>query len=266
MDNKAFDLIAGKVEAALDSQGFVRQKVDTDSQDELIALYTGEGSAYSVLYDAEVKKYFLRSCPMTEEGPDNQWKNIAVWLFDPETDSTKEAESIAADFVETVEGPKRKAIVQQQNKKKKKSDEGNVDPLFFCNRLVNVFPSLKDDIRFEKEHYSSFRGVTFAREKIVPQVQYLLRTPGDQQRKEKLFTILDDVYNVGDLDVRGIITMVILNSIEGDAAETARESMTPALQKAWKNAQKYKGKNVKPEKKKKPKKSFMGSTLNDVRR
>ena len=33
-------------------------------------------------------------------------KNIAVWLFDPETDSTKEAESIAADFVETVEGPK----------------------------------------------------------------------------------------------------------------------------------------------------------------
>ena len=68
--------------------------------------------------------------------------------------------------METVEGPKRKAIVQQQNKKKKKSDEGNVDPLFFCNRLVNVFPSLKDDIRFEKEHYPSFRGVTFAREKI----------------------------------------------------------------------------------------------------
>jgi len=44
--------------------------------------------------------------------------------------------------------------------------------------------------------------------------------------------------------------MVILNSIEGDAAETAREAMTPALQKAWKNALKYKGKNVKPEKKK----------------
>ena len=70
----------------------------------------------------------------------------------------------------------------------------------------------------------------------MPQVQYLLRTPGEQQRKEKLFTILDDVYNVGDLDVRGIITMVILNSIEGDAAETAREAMTPALQKAWKNS------------------------------
>lgn len=266
LDNKAFDLIADKVGEALDSQGFVRQKVDTDSKSEQIALYTGEGSAYSVLFDGEVKKYFLRSCAMTDEGPDNQWKNIAVWLFDPETDSTKEAESIAADFVETVEGPKRKAIVQQQNKKKKKSDEGNVDPLFFCNRLVNVFPSLKDDIRFEKEHYPSFRGVTFAREKIVPQVQYLLRTPGEQQRKEKLFTILDDVYNVGDLDVRGIITMVILNSIEGDAAETAREAMTPALQKAWKNSLKYKGKNVKPEKKKKPKKSFMGSTLNDMRR
>ncbi len=266
MDNKAFDLIADKMEAALSDQGFVRQKVEMDTSDEQIALYTSEGLAYSVLFDAEVKKYFLRSCPMTDDGPDNQWKNIAVWLFDPETDSTREAEGIAADFVETVEGPKRKAIVQQQNKKKKKSDEGNVDPLFFCNRLVNVFPELKDEIRFEKEHYASFRGVTFAREKVVPKVLYLLNHPGEQQRKEKLFTILDDVYNVGDLDVRGIITMVILNSIEGDTAEIAREAMTPALQKAWKNALKYKGKNVKPEKKKKPKKSFMGSTLNEMRR
>lgn len=58
MDNKAFDLIADKVGEALDSQGFVRQKVDTDSKSEQIALYTGEGSAYSVLFDGEVKKYF----------------------------------------------------------------------------------------------------------------------------------------------------------------------------------------------------------------
>ena len=54
LDNKAFDLIADKVGEALDSQGFVRQKVDTDSKSEQIALYTGEGSAYSVLFDGEV--------------------------------------------------------------------------------------------------------------------------------------------------------------------------------------------------------------------
>ena len=41
LDNKAFDLIADKVGEALDSQGFVRQKVDTDSKSEQIALYTG---------------------------------------------------------------------------------------------------------------------------------------------------------------------------------------------------------------------------------
>ena len=61
-----------------------------------------------------------------------------------------------------------------------------MDPLFFCNRLVNVFPSLKDDIRFEKEHYPSFRGVTFAREKRkCLQVQYLLRTPDGAAEKGK---------------------------------------------------------------------------------
>ena len=62
-----------------------------------------------------------------------------------------------------------------------------------------------------------------AREKVVPKVLYLLNHPASSREKEKLFTILDDVYNVGDLDVRGIITMVIPNSIEGDAAEIARE-------------------------------------------
>lgn len=266
MDNKAFELIAGKVEEALIDQGFVRQKVDMGGKKEQIALFTGDGTAYSVFYDSEVKKYFLRTCGMSEDGPDNQWKNIALWLFDPETDSLREAEGIAADFVETVEGPKRKAIVKQQSKKRREADESNVDPLFFCNRLVNVFPELKEEIRFEKDHYESFRGVTFAREKVAPKVQALLKTPGEQQKREKLFTVLNDLYNVGDLDVRGIITMVILNSLEGDAMEIAREGLNPALQKAWKNALKFKGKKVKPEKKKKPKKGFMGNTLNDMKR
>ncbi len=122
---------------------------------------------------------------MTDEGPDNQWKNIAVWLFDPETDSTKEAESIAADFVETVEGRSAKAIVQQQNKKEKEEATREMWILCFLQPSGKCISLVKDDIRFEKEHYPSFRGVTFAREKIVPQVQYLLRTPESSREREK---------------------------------------------------------------------------------
>ena len=119
MDNKAFDLIADKVERLLTARDLSARRWIRTVKSEQIALYTGGGLRLQRAVRRRGQKYFLRSCAMTDEGPDNQWKNIAVWLFDPETDSTKEAESIAADFVETVEGPKPKAIVQQQNKKEK---------------------------------------------------------------------------------------------------------------------------------------------------
>lgn len=262
MEKKAFELVVARLEAALTEQNFVRQTVEIKDESGRIALFTSEGIAYSVLYDNKKKRFELRTCAMTDQGPDNEWKTLATWLFDPEVDTEREAESIANDFVETIQGPKRTAVVQQAVKKKKKDDEGNVDPLFFANRLVAVFPELKDEVKEEKEGYERFRGVTFAKEKILPKLLMLAQQDIETDRLEKMYTVLSDAYSVGDLDVRGIITMVLLNSIEQQqAVARAEEMLSPELLKAWKNSRKFKGKNIKPEKKKKEKK-FMADTLN----
>lgn len=263
MEKKAFDLITAKVEEALAEQEFTRQNVEYKQEGDKIALYTGETAAYSVLYDTVKKRFELRACGMTESGPDNSWKSLAVWLFDPQEDTEREAESIAGDFVETIQGPQRKAMVKA-SKKRKKEDEANVDPLFFMNRLVNFFPELREEIRWEKESYESFRGVNFAKEKALPKIQYFLKENRPEQQLKKLGTVMSDCYASGDLDVRGIITYIILNSIEGESAHKLEEYLSDELKKAWKYSVRLKGKKIKPEKRKKEKR-FVADTLNSKR-
>ncbi|MBQ3693142.1 MAG: hypothetical protein II931_07505, partial [Clostridia bacterium] len=159
MINKAFEIVNKKVDSALSEQGFTRQNVSGTNSNELVTLYTGETTAYSVIYYKDKKHIVMRSCSMTEDGPDNEWKTIGTWMFDPATDSEREAESIGNDFAESVSAPK---FVQttKQKKKKKNSDDGSGDPVFFSKRLVAVFPELKEEIRTEEESYEQFRAVT----------------------------------------------------------------------------------------------------------
>lgn len=256
MINKAFEIVNNKVEAALEIRGgFTRQNVSSTDSGELVTMYTGEDTAYSVIYYKNKKHMVMRSCAMTEDGPDNEWKTMATWMFDPEVDKEKEAESIGADFAEILSGPR--VIAQtRQKKKKKNSDDGNGDPVFFSKRLINVFPELRDEVKYEEDHYESFRAVMFAREHIVPKVISLLES-GDKGRIDKLSQILSAQYDYGDIDTRSVITIVILNSITEDSQKEAiKEEMSDDLKKAWKAAEKYRGKKVKPEKKKK-KQSFM---------
>lgn len=263
MDTKAFDLVASTLEEALSPQGFVRQEVEVKQGEEMVALYIGDGSAYSVFYDLDKKRFELRTCGTTTDGnPDNKWKAISVWLFDPETDGMREAEGIGEDFAETIRGPKRTAAMQAA-KKKKKDDDGNVDPLFFMNRLVNVFLELKEEIVWEKEHFEKFRGVTFTETKALPKIQTLINDRwANQDKLTKLAGVLSDCYSMGDLDVRGLITIVILNRLEGEGAEQLREKLSDELKKSWKTSARFKNKEFKPEKKKKEKKKFMAQTLN----
>ena len=251
MINKAFEIVNKKVEESLSQQGYVRRNVTGTDSNELVTLYTGEATAYSVIYYKDKKHMVMRSCSMTEDGPDNEWKTIGTWIFDPATDSEREAESIGNDFAENVSSPIFVQASKVQKKKKKNSDDGSGDPLFFSKRLVAVFPELKDEIKEEEDGYEQFRGVTFAREFIVPKIDRLLRE-NKKSEIDKLADILSAQYGYCDLDTRSIITIVILNSVtEENHKEALRENMSAELVKAWKAAEKYRGKKVKPAKKKK---------------
>ncbi len=246
----AFELVTGKVEKALSSQNYKRQNVDSSNEGEMTALYTNEDMAYSIIYYKDKMRMVLRQCEMNGGEPDNNWKSVATWLFDPEVDTEKEAESIAADFIETIQGSKQQAIMQTRRKKKKDND-GNVDSLFLANRMVNYFPSLKNDIAHEKLHYASFRGVTFAKEKILPLFTEYVKNEG-ANNIGKLSQSLNDIYEMGDLDVKGIISYILINSVEDEKKrEQLLTNFTDANKKVLVAAYGLRGKKIKPEKPKK---------------
>ncbi len=254
---KAFGIIADKVADALASQGFKREKVSSTDK-EMVALFTGETVAYSVIYYTEKMHVVLRSCTMTDEGPDNEWKSMATWMFNPETDTNKEAESIGNDFADAVTNAS--AVKRVKQTKKKKSDEGSADPLFLAKRFATYFPELKAEIKHEQENYESFRGVTFMRTYVVPRVNELL-TRGVKGEMSKLAQMISTQYANGDMDTRSIITIVILNSIDEKHMEKFEPLLSEELQKSWKFALKMKGKKVRPEKQKKSLASYTSSRL-----
>lgn len=140
-------------------------------------LYIPPGNLkYGVFYSFATKRFELKSA-VVEEGKEPSWRSLSTWMFDSETDTTGDAESIANDFLETVEGPKRVELVRQNKKKRNKKEDGTLDadPQFLFNRLMAVFPELRGEMADERVHYGQIRFFTFAREKIAPKVENLAK-------------------------------------------------------------------------------------------
>lgn len=261
MINKAFKLVCDNVEKSLTGQGFTKQKVDSQKSNEMVALFTSDALAYSVIYYKDSTKMVLRSCAMTDEGPDNEWKSVATWAFDPDVDTEREAQSIANDFCDAVSAPAALKKMKSAKKKKANKEDGNADPLFLAKRFATLYPDIKTAIVDEENNHSAFRAVTFTKKFIVPKVQSSVKS-GSKNEIEKIGKLLSAQYANGDMDTRSVITIVILNSLDEQYHDVVNEYLSDDLKKAFKNALKYKGKNVKPEKRKK-KRMSIANTLKD---
>ena len=259
---KAFDAVNGKLYKVLEPKGFKRKNISSSDSDDLTSLYVSESLAYSVMYLKDKKHMILQSCAVSEGEPDNEWRKLSTWIFDPQNDDLKHAEDIARDFIDTVDTDKK--VVLKQQRKRVKGEDGNGDPIFFYKRLVTVFPELKDEIRYEEQCFVPFRAVNFGREHVVNRVNALVASR-DRAATKKLGEILGNQYDYGDLSVRSVITIVILNSIPEKDREFMNEYLNDDMKKAWACALKFKDKKVKPEKEKAKKRSFITDTLNSGR-
>lgn len=238
-----FEIVIQPMQNVLASMGF--EKADTDNSD--CVIFKNSEVAYKVEFDGEKKQYKLSVGSVDDGEIGDSWKIKSAWLFDPQVNTRRDAEDIALDFKETVGGAQKP--LKKSAQKGAKDGEHNADPLFFANRMANVFPQLKDEIAKEKCEYESFRGVTFAKDKILPRMTALLNGNVKNAQVKKFFEILNDMYRVGNLDVRGIITIVLLNAIEdSETQQIVHEKLSEELQRAWKSSRKLNGKIIKPEK------------------
>lgn len=264
MDFKAFDLIVEKLTPALLAQEFEAPKPYEVENGKAMVFLSGN-LAYGVFYDLKTKRFDLKSTTM-EEGKEPKWRSLSTFMYDPDEDTTGDAESIANDFLETVEGPKRVEMVRQ-NKKRTKKDDGtlNADPQFLFNRLMGVFPELREEMAEERIHYGRIRFFTFAKEKIAPKVENLATHYANSEPFEKMCTVLNDMYANADMDARSIITMAILNEVNDTAFANIKEKLSEDLGKVYKFGRGFRGKKVKPEKKKKKGKKVVARSLNDMK-
>lgn len=250
MDLKAFELIEAGLQEELAKQGFSEAQPLEDPAGKLV-MFTAADVAYGLLYDVKRQRFELRSTTLKDGQPGN-WRSLSLWLYDEKEGTRADAESILNDFIEVVQGPKRVAAVQQ--KRRGKDGERSVDPLFFLNRLVNIFPELKEELNQEKIMYGQVRYVTFVKAHVAPRCEDLAAKYPDSDPMKKLCALLDDMYKSGDLDTRSIVTVSLLNSLSDAAFQTFQERVGEDLQKDLKFTRRLKGKNIKPEKKKKQKK------------
>ncbi len=238
------EYIIDKVAQILKEQGFKR----TQSDDENTFIFSLEDKAYVLFFDEKNNKVELRSSAIDDSKLSDDYKIISTWFFNLDETTKRDAEDIARDFEESLTG---KSKVKQQKGTKKKDDNGNVDAMYLINRFSTVFPDLKYKISKEKDEHKGFRYVTFTRENIVPLILSELESESKPSKVKKITNLLNDLYKSGNLDVRSIVTIVILNSVESQKAiDLLKSNMSEELIKAMKEARKFKGKRVRPEKQK----------------
>ncbi len=248
----AFNIIKEAIEAELLKQDFSGAKDYQDDNGKAVAFFT-EHAAYSLIYDETKSSFVLRSATVTDGEP-NEWKNLSQWLFDLSEGTKADAQTIANDFCEVIEGPKRIAAIQNMKKKKKKDEEGNIDPQFLFNRFANVFPELKDKMNEDRITYGQVRFAVLAKSYIAPTCEETaLKSPNSEEFK-KMVNIFNDMYKDGDIQVRAILTHGIFNSINDQAMEKISPLFSEELAKIYKCSRKLKDKKIKPEKVKKQKK------------
>lgn len=264
METQAFEIIQGIIADELTKQDFGEAK-EIEIEDCKAYMYTGENVAYSVMYDYDRQSFLLKSTSLTDEGLPGDWRQLAQWLFDKEEGTKADAESIGNDFLDIIRGPKRMAAVQTAKRKKKKGDdENNIDPMFFYNRLVGVFPEFKNELNEERITYGQVRFATLAKSSVAPKIENLGKTQPNSDEFAKIKTLIADMYKNGDGDLCALISAGILNNIDDESVISAlSENFDDTMKKNYKCSRKLRGKNIKPEKKKKQKK-IVAAALNNA--
>lgn len=127
MEQKAFELIQEKLQAALNEQGF-GEAVALETDNGRGVMFTTGEVAYGLFYETKQRRFVLRSATMKTPKEPGDWRQLSMWLFDEGENTMQDAESIANDFLELVQGSKRRELVQTAKKRRKKDEENNADP------------------------------------------------------------------------------------------------------------------------------------------
>lgn len=218
MDNRYFDKLIAEMQPFFNENGFK----ETDG------IYKNDKKAVAIEYNVDRQMYVLKTADIDEDG-NFELSEANAWLFD-DSQTAKDACAVGIDFVSTLKselGIKRtRSSTAVSVDLPTASKDGSYNITAFTKKMLDVFPSLKEEYKVHVAHYGNFLYLNFFGEKLVPQIKAIL-LENNKKSVKKLFDVLENGYLQGDHDTVNVIVAVVAAACAND--DTAKANMITAM-------------------------------------
>ena len=197
--NNYFDNVIGEMKTFIDENKFKQL-----SQ----GVYANETKRFEVRFDDKRQMFTLSVADIGEE--ETELREVNAWLFD-ETQNAKDAESVGMDFVNSLckeLGIKKSRAAGSNIELPTASKSGSMTVSGFAKKMLDVFPSLKDEYKEHIAIYGNFLYINFFGEHLVPLMKNLF-TNGTKKQIAKFYDVFDDAYLKGDRDTVNIMIALL---------------------------------------------------------
>lgn len=234
MIKKSFDQVNQNISKYLTDIGFKQIENAVDNDGVYKAVYKNDKKAFSLSFKPEDKKFFLDMANVKEDSV-GDFKNLSIWLFDPETDEQKELRSVSNEFQETIADTikgKTKINVQRDDIRAPKNVK--VDYEAFCQKAVETFPAFSDIYDANIEHYGKLNPDEFAKQSLGKYMLEMLSMKKNAQLK-RLFEFLNTMFDKGDDDVQSIVVVTLFEMLldNEEHEQLAEKYMSDSIKPVW---------------------------------
>jgi len=187
--------------------------------------YAGEKGSLRVTM-GNGKIYLLAAEPDNDSPDDSGYDRLSVCLLDMEEYTEKDVAYIINEFTESVTEKFGEKGYKLRNASGKgiipvsrsaaKSGAMSYDPNTLANRLIGVYPELKDCYRQNIDSYGDFLPEDFFISHANNCIIHTLRE-NNAQKVKKLFNILGEIYEDGTNEVQSLIVVTIFGAAGSDA-------------------------------------------------
>ena len=165
-------------------------------------VFKNDKKAFKVSYNEANQMYVLSVADIDEENGNTEFTAINTWLFD-DSQNAKDAVSVGIDFVDSLRKELgivvKRSIMTNAIDLPTASKGDSMDIGGFSKKMLDVFPTLKDEYKNHISIYGDFLYLNFFGEYLVPLLKNLFET-GTKKQIKKFYDVLDDAYVKGNKD------------------------------------------------------------------
>ncbi len=210
MDNRFLPEVIKEMEPLLSEQGF---KAGENGE------FSNDTKKVLVAYDEEKQMYRFSIADI-----DGDYKEVSAWLFD-DSQNAKDAASVGIDFAATLRkelGITAKRVGNNNIELPSASKSGNMTVTGFAKKMLDVYPTMKEEYKEHIAVYGNFLYINFFGESLVPNLKNTFEN-GSKKQIKKLYDVFEDAYLKGDKDTVNILVAVLC------AAAYKNENITAAI-------------------------------------